>query len=333
MKQRFLFSLDDIKQVFEKIKPTQICLVFPRALESQFAWAVEEIKEASKSAPAIAMVADGEAVKEWGEVQSLLLTFFNLHLDRSSVVIALGGASLTDAVGFACSIFKRGIPCVYVPTTLLAAADGSVGNKTAINFQGTKNQIGTFRDPIAVVVDFRFMESLSDEQLINGLGEIIKAGLIGDHSILRLLEGKTLERIRERSVLIQLIQKSIGVKEMYSRNDPYDLKERQILNFGHTIGHAIELKHGISHGMAVLIGCTEELKIGQKLGVTDDSVYPSFSRLIENLGLKIPTIQFDPQAVRQDKKMQGDRIHLPVVRTLGKAKLISLETSKLISLL
>ncbi len=333
MKKHFLFSLNGLKKILEDAQPTKLCLVVPEALTTTLRWAIRKIQNFSPQSPELVLVPDGEKVKEWDQVQTLLMKFFALHLDRYSMVVAMGGSSLTDAVGFACSIFKRGIPCIYVPTTLLGQVDGSVGNKAGIDFHGAKNQIGTFKDPVAVVIDLRFLKSLSDEQLINGLGEIIKAGLIGDRSILRLLEGKTISQIRSPEVLMSLIKHSIYVKEKYSKNDPYDLKERQILNFGHTVGHAIELKHGLGHGMAVLVGCAQELKIGKKLGITDDSVYPYFLKLIENLGLKIPTIQFDLREVRQDKKIQGDHIQLPVVITLGKAKLISLDTSKFISLL
>lgn len=335
MRKRFLFSLKEIKQVFEEIKPTQICLVFPRVLESQFAWAIEEIRKASKSAPVIIMVADGEAIKEWGEVQSLLLTFFDLHLDRSSLVVALGGASLTDAVGFACSIFKRGIACVYVPTTLLGQVDGSVGNKTGINFHGTKNQIGVFKDPAAIVIDMRFLKSISDEQFVNGLGEVVKAGFIGDKTILKLIErkGKTLAGIHEASVLLQLIQKSIGVKEKYSRHDQYDFHERQMLNFGHTVGHAIELKYGLGHGRAVLIGCDKELSIGEKLGITNPSMRLYFLKLLQGLGVELPNIPVDSEMVSQDKKMHGEYIQIPVVTSLGKGKVVSISFHKFLSLL
>ena len=325
-------SLKSLKAILEEKKPSKIVLVSSGYLISKLDWAILELKELISSDIKIIQVPDGEESKEWDPLRDLLNDFAGNGLDRKSLVIALGGGSITDLVGFASSIYLRGINYVNIPTTLLAQVDSAVGGKTAINFLGYKNQIGSFYDPIAIIIDSRFLKTLNEEQIIDGLAEIIKAGLIKDPTILEIIKSHNLPELREKPIIEELISKSVRVKEYFVGKDPRDKSIRQILNFGHTVAHALELKYGLSHGEAVLIGMMEELKIGEGLGETDLGVRSCLKELLKglNIALDKKQLKIDWESILHDKKITGDEINLPVVKRLGEAKLIKVNLNKFV---
>jgi 3-dehydroquinate synthase len=225
-------------------------------------------------------------------------------------------------VGFAASIYLRGVRYIQIPTTLLAQVDSAHGGKTGVNFLGCKNQIGSFCLPIAVVIDRRFLTQLREEQIIDGLGEIIKAGLIRDPSILTLLKKETVSRIVKSQNIEKVIRKAIAVKQFYVGLDFRDNNLRQILNFGHTIGHAIELKYAISHGRAIIIGMLQELAFTEKFKLTDPSIRENLSNLLISLGVSVDEgMRADWKTIFHDKKITNGKIVFPVVRKEGKAVL------------
>src|ERR1035437_1659532 len=249
-------SLKSIHKILKVQKPSKVCLVTSKKLSKKLNWAIKEI---GIKKPNIIFIPDGEKAKDWKELEKLLSKFIKINLDRKSIVIALGGGTVGDIVGFASSIYLRGIRYIQVPTTLLSQVDSAHGGKTGINFLKYKNQIGSFYLPIATIIDTRLIKSLSKEQIVDGLGEIIKAGLIKDVSILNILNKYNIKTLVKSKGLSKIIDKSIKVKEFFVGNDFKDNKLRQILNVGHTFGHAIELKYKISHGRAVIIGMVKEL--------------------------------------------------------------------------
>ena len=206
-------------------------------------WAIKEIGVKKTN---IIFIPDGEKAKEWNELERLLKKFSEFNLDRKSLVVALGGGTVGDMVGFASSIYLRGIRYIQVPTTLVAQVDSAHGGKTGINFLKYKNQIGTFYLPLTVIIDSHFIQTLENEQIVDGLGEIIKYGFIKDISILSLLKKHNLKTL-VKSDLEKIIKNLLKLKEYYISKDFKDGNIRQILNVGHTIGHAIELKYKISH--------------------------------------------------------------------------------------
>ncbi len=316
-----LYSLDKLPRLLKREKPTKVCVVTSLALTKKLKWALKEI-----GATDIVLIPDGEKAKEWGETEKLLKQFIKLGLDRKSVIIALGGGTVGDAVGFAASIYLRGIRYIQVPTTLVAQVDSSHGAKTGINFNGYKNQVGSFYEPIAIAVDHRFISTLSREQLIDGLGEIIKAGYIKDASILALLRKHSLANLAISADLESIIAKSIKVKQSYIKEDPLDKGLRQMLNVGHTLGHAIELKHHLSHGKAVLIGMIQELYISQSRGFTDTGTMDSLLDLLKKLGIKLDaSLRSEWKTILRDKKISGDVLEFPIVVKEGKSKLVSVK--------
>jgi len=317
-----LYSLNSLDKILKKVKPSKICVVTSEKLAKRLNWAIKEIGPKSH----IILLPDGEEAKEWKELEKLLKKFSNMNLDRSSLVVALGGGTIGDITGFAASIYLRGINYIQIPTTLLAQVDSAHGGKTGINFLGYKNQIGGFQLPIAIIVDSRFIKSLSNEQIIDGLGEIIKAGFIKDPSILSLLRKHTLVSLVASPDLPKMIRKSIAVKNHFTKRDLRDHKSRQILNVGHTIGHAIELKYKISHGKAVIIGMLQELKFAESLGLTRPTVRKNLENLLERLGIILDNdMRADWKMIVHDKKVSGKTIDFPIIKTEGKARLIKLD--------
>jgi len=323
----FLNSIEFLRAVLRKEKPTSIIIVSSKELIKKLAWAIKKINLPSAT---VVEIPDGEAAKEWVEIEKLLKKFISHNLDRNGIVIALGGGTVGDVVGFASSIYLRGVKYIQIPTTLLAQIDSAHGGKTAINFLGYKNQIGSFYPPVATIVDSRFIKSLSKEQIIDGLGEIIKAGFIKDPTILTLLKKETADRLPESRKLKSIIEKAIRVKQYYVNKDFKDTGLRQILNFGHTLGHTIELKYNISHGRAVIMGMLQELKIAEKSKLTPVSVRNNLETLLKSLGIKIDyKMKAEYKNILHDKKLRGNQIFLPVISYEGKARIIKLDVHKL----
>lgn len=321
------YSLKSIHKIFKKQKPSKVCLVTSEILSKKLNWAVRNIGIKKSN---IILIPDGEKAKEWSELEKLFKKFSKLNLDRKSLVIALGGGTVGDTVGFASSIYLRGIRYIQIPTTLLAQVDSAHGGKTGINFLGYKNQIGSFYLPIAIIADMRFIHSLSKEQIIDGLGEIIKYGLIKDISIISLLKKYNLKTLMKSKDLEKIIQKSIRVKEYFINKDLKDRNIRQILNVGHTIGHAIELKYKISHGRGVIYGMLQELALSEKLGLTKLSVRRNLMKILKSLGIVLnQNMKGDFKTIIHDKKIVGNNIVFPVIISEGKCKLINMDLKNL----
>ncbi|MFA5651948.1 MAG: 3-dehydroquinate synthase family protein [Candidatus Paceibacterota bacterium] len=319
-------SLKSIHKILKVQKPSKVCLVTSLKLSKKLNWAIKEIGIKKSN---IIIIPDGEKAKSWNELEKLLEKFLNLNLDRKSIVIAFGGGTVGDIVGFASSIYLRGIKYIQVPTTLLAQVDSSHGGKTAVDFLEYKNLIGSFYLPVSTIIDTRFMKSLSNEQVIDGLGEIIKAGLIKDTSILSFLKKYSIRTLVKSHDLPIIINKSIKVKEYFVKNDFKDNNIRQALNVGHTFGHAIELKYKISHGRAVLIGMIKELAFTESLWLTKPRVRENLLNLLKTLGIKIDqSMKVDLGMIIHDKKVVGKKIIFPIIESEGRAKLVYLDLNK-----
>jgi 3-dehydroquinate synthase len=216
----------------------------------------------SQSFPTHAIPA-GEVYKQLDTCAVVWQKMTDLELDRDSVLIVLGGGVVGDLGGFCAATYKRGIRCVYLPTTLLSMLDSSVGAKVGVDFQGFKNLIGCFSPPELVLMDPDFLSTLPDEQLLSGFAEAIKHAAIGDRKMLK----EFLERSSLKSVdWASLIPRNIMVKARIVRKDPYETHLRRLLNFGHTVGHALESHYlnrdtPISHGHAVALGMLIESRL------------------------------------------------------------------------
>ena len=188
--------------------------------------------------------------------------------DRKSLLINIGGGMLTDLAGFAATTFKRGINFVNVPTTLLSQVDASVGGKTGINFGGLKNEVGTFKEPVSVLINTNFLKTIDAENFVSGYAEMIKHGLINSPEHLEELKNFDIKNI-DYDVLQEIIQHSVNIKEYFVANDLTENNIRKALNFGHTVGHAfeslaMEQNRPILHGFAVAFGMLAELYLSIK---------------------------------------------------------------------
>lgn len=325
---RIYDSISSVSKIVREAKPSAVFLVTSNKLEKKLGATIRRIQRQVPKLTILTMP-DGEAAKEWREIEILLKAFMHAGADRHALVLTLGGGTVGDSVGFACSVYLRGIRYVQIPTTLLAQVDSAHGGKTAVNIAGLKNQGGSMHEPVAIIVDPHFLSTNSEKLIIDGLGEIIKYGLIKDASILRLLEGETVASLSKGNKLAQLIKKSIAVKAFYSKNDYHDRGIRQLLNFGHTIGHAIEIKHRLSHGEAVIAGMVRELDIAEKLAFTMPGAKNRLLILLKNLGIT-PHVHLEPDwdALRRDKKVREDCVTLPVIMKEGRANLVEIKLSE-----
>ena len=329
-------SWNMFSKIVKERNADQIVLVTSFPLREKLHGEIEKIRKMVPSDLEIVLIPDGEKAKEWKSLGRILTQFTMLYLTRKSLVIALGGGSVSDVVGLACSIYKRGMAHINVPTTLLAQVDASIGGKTAINFLGHKNQLGTFHQPIAIFAIAKFLRKLNREQFIDGLAEIIKAGFIKDYEIFDILVKQKISELRKKPVVLErLIQKAIAVKEHFVKQDFKDNGIRQALNFGHTLGHALELKYSLSHGMAVLYGIFLELQVAEKLGFVSTTKMIILKEMFDLLGINFNCHKFkiDRKSILHDKKSFGDKISFPVIDMLGEIKILKISIKELIAAL
>ena len=271
----------------------------------------------------------GESAKEKSTLFELLDYFDRAELERrSSAVIAIGGGVVTDITGFAASIYKRGIPVIHVPTTLLAQVDASIGGKTGIDFGGAKNSLGSFYAPAAVVIDPLFLKTLDKRELHAGLAEIYKYGLIGNKELWDELA--TAVRRLTRGVdqsYSTIIRECIREKLKYVEEDEFEKKRgvRELLNFGHTFGHALEAATGFSqylHGEAVVLGMRAASWLSMQLGHLSEEEWTKVEVVLGRIPVKAAS-EFNEQAVlakmNLDKKREKGGHRLILLRAIGEA--------------
>lgn len=274
-------------------------------------------------------VGDGEQAKSLETVAGLWDTLGAFRLTRSDAIVAIGGGATTDVVGFVAATWLRGIRVVHCPTTLLAMVDAAIGGKTGINTAAGKNLVGAFHPPAGVLVDLDVLATLPDAQWANGMAEVVKAGLIADPTILDLIDldpaaaaTSTGPHARE------LIERSIAVKADVVSRDLREAGPREFLNYGHTLGHAIEqVEHyRIPHGHAVSIGLVFAAGLGRHSGRLDDPTADRHGEMLARLGLPT-TYRGDAlpellDAMRIDKKSRGAIQRFVVLDGLGKPAIL-----------
>jgi 3-dehydroquinate synthase len=264
----------------------------------------------------------GEQSKNADTYLQLLAFLADQQLDRNDCIIALGGGVVGDLAGFAASTYLRGIGYIQVPTSLLAMVDSSVGGKTAINLPEGKNLVGAFYQPKLVICDISLLNTLPHPEFIDGCAEVIKYGILYDQILFETLERDGLQFDRE-----EVIAKCIEWKAKVVAQDEFDTTTRQMLNLGHTFGHAIEKesKYTISHGKAVAVGISLISRAGTKQGICRESDCGRIITLFQKFHLPTST-HFVPEALSKytlaDKKRQGDFITLTIPATIGCCKQI-----------
>ena len=246
---------------------------------------------------------------------------------RSDLIVGIGGGAVTDFAGYAAASWLRGIDWVAVPTTVAGMVDAAVGGKTGINSDYGKNLIGAFHSPISVLVDISWPQTLSDRDFAAGLAEVVKCGFIKDEKILHLLEGRDLASIRgSRDVTIELIQRAIEVKADVVSADFKESFDREVLNYGHTFGHAVELfsSYSMRHGECVSIGMAYIAYLSHELGLISQELLSRHLEVLTRLGLPIsyPCNQWPELlgAMRMDKKTRGDVLRFVALSDIGKTQ-------------
>jgi 3-dehydroquinate synthase len=265
----------------------------------------------------------GEKIKNFDTVNYIIDELVEIEADRSIFILGVGGGVLCDIAGFVASIYMRGVSFGFISTTLLSQVDASVGGKNGINFKGYKNIVGVFNQPDFVICDTEMLKTLPEDELLNGCAEIIKHGAIADKELFEYLE-KNYEGIfaLDRVVLEKVVYDSIVIKSGVVNRDEKEKGERRKLNFGHTIGHAIEKVAGTSHGKAVSLGMAAAADLSESRGLLSSSEKERIIQLLKNMKLPVE-IQIDKErvldAVRRDKKREGESIHFVLLDGIGKA--------------
>ena len=305
-----------------------VVLADRRALEAHLSDA-----QALDSAPK--MIVD--ATEEFKSVESALAVVDFMdgqRVSRSSLLVVIGGGIVQDVGAFAACVYKRGVPWAYVPTTMLAQADSCIGAKSGLNFHGAKNLVGVFSAPRRIVVHTGFLSTLAEEDLLSGMGEVFRLSIIGGPEFL-----ESFERLRPSAaagdllILDELIQAGLSVKRSVIEVDEFELDLRRSMNFGHSIGHALEAitRHSIPHGIAVAVGVLVEAEISHRRGMLSEK---ELAQLLRAGGPIIPNrvrsvlaeVSLDEilDVLARDKKVEGTTLKLVVPEYVGQIRFIDL---------
>lgn len=291
------------------------------------------------------IVEDGEKSKSLKVVNDIITKLLEFKCERNTPLIALGGGVIGDLTGFSASIYLRGVPFVQVPTTLLAQVDSSVGGKTGVNHEYGKNLIGTFYQPKLVMVDTDFLKTLPMDEYLNGISEIIKYGVIKDAALFRYLEdskNKILAMGKDSiEQVAHIIKRSCEIKAEVVSLDEKESGLRSILNFGHTLGHALEATgsyKGIKHGRAVAIGMIFAAKLAVMRGMCDSSVVDRITNLIKAYGISTDIeIKYHEKIIdtmRLDKKVKKGNIKFILPKEIGSVEYdVNVKESEIINAL
>ncbi|WP_033291663.1 3-dehydroquinate synthase [Amycolatopsis jejuensis] len=303
---------------------SKVALIHPPTLAATAEAVRDELASAGLDAHRVEIpdAEDGKAFSVAGFCWEVL---GRIGLDRRGVVVALGGGAVTDLGGFVAGTWMRGVRLVNVPTTLLGMVDAAVGGKTGINTEAGKNLVGVFHEPSAVLVDLATLETLPRNELVAGMAEIVKAGFIADPRILELIEADPQQAVDPTGdVLAELVRRSIQVKADVVAADLRESDLREILNYGHTLGHAIERRERYRwrHGAAVSVGLVFAAELARLAGRLDDATAARHAAVLESIGL--PTT-YAPDALPQlletmksDKKTRSGVLRFVVLDGLGK---------------
>lgn len=279
-------------------------------------------------------VKSGDASKSLSEVDRVVSLMLENGCTRKTLLICVGGGMMTDLGGFIASVFMRGIPCVLVPTTLLGMVDAAIGGKTAVNVGAKKNMIGTITHPQSVLIDTDLLASLPDAQLSEGLSEIIKIAAIVDHPFFEWLEEFMPQILKRHAIILEeCVLRAVTAKVNIVQADEHDRDERLLLNFGHTVGHAVEAlsEYKISHGNCVSIGTVAEMKLAAFKEA------PRIEKLLvaANLPTQIPAAMKPADLwsiMLSDKKNEKGVVKMAVPKRLGEGAVQMLSKEQFLTL-
>lgn len=275
----------------------------------------------------IFLVKPGDNYKNEKTFLKLLEFAIEKTISRDDLIIGFGGGAVLDLVGFFAATYKRGINYIAIPTTIIAQIDACAGSKVGINYNNIKNQVGTFYDPKEVIIITEFTKTLPSDEVLSGIGEIIKTAFVGDSNLVKKL-------LNENFIYnSEIIYDTLKVKQTFVLLDYYDRHERNVLNFGHTFGHVIESLSNftIPHGIAVLSGIKHALTIGEQLNLTNITVKDKLNELINKFNINIPQTRLceGTKFLANDKKVTSSGVNLVILEDIAKPLIVNVNWNML----
>jgi 3-dehydroquinate synthase len=321
-------SFDGLASKIEELgfKDRKIAIITDSKVQPLYGDAIKEQLSTVSNNVFIYAIPAGEGNKNLKEIEKIYEYLIQNHFDRHDLLIALGGGVVGDMTGFAAATYLRGIAFVQIPTTLLAQCDSSIGGKTGVDFNAYKNMVGAFYMPKLVYMNVNVLKTLDGRQFASGFAEVMKYGLIKDLDFyLWLLDNMVEINDRDIDVLIEMIHRSCEVKKAVVEKDPTEKGDRALLNFGHTIGHAIEKYKNFEllHGECVALGCVAAAYISWKKEYISMEDYYEVRDMFVPFGLPISVEDIDIEEViklmKSDKKADSNKIRFILLKKIGKA--------------
>lgn len=313
----------------------RICIVTDSHVEALYAEDLKKILESVCVSVELFAFPAGEESKTLDTVRELYRFLIQKQFDRKDMLVALGGGVVGDLTGFCAATFLRGIDFVQIPTTLLAQVDSSIGGKTGVDFDQYKNMVGAFKMPRLVYMNISTLTTLDERQFASGFAEVMKHGLIRDGAYYEWMISNLYEIDERRpEVLEEMVFRSCQIKKAVVEKDPTEMGERALLNFGHTIGHAIEkqMNFSLMHGECVALGCVAAAFISWKRGLLSMEEYYEVRDMFVPFGLPISIQGIDSRDIlaltKSDKKMEQGKIKFILLKKIGKAIIDSTVTEE-----
>ncbi|MFT4186640.1 MAG: 3-dehydroquinate synthase [Micrococcaceae bacterium] len=329
------------RNLLNKLAPTlgetvkKVLIVNPQALRLTGEKIREELLKHGYEA-IIAEIPDAESGKNIQVAAFCWEILGKSDFTRSDAIVTVGGGAVTDLGGFVAATWLRGIKVVHMPTTVLGIVDASVGGKTGINTVEGKNLVGSFHKPLAVLADLNSLETLPENEVISGMAEVVKCGFIADERILEIVEENNGKLPINSPEFFEVVTRAIKVKAEVVTEDFKETGRREYLNYGHTLGHAIEHaeRYQFRHGAAVAIGMVFAAELGALLGKTSDEVVQRHREILEMVGL--PTTYIASrwsslyEVMKRDKKTRGDILRFVVLKDIGEPTIVEVPDASLL---
>lgn len=304
----------------------KIAVITDTNVEKLYAKEVEKALSEATDNVVIYSIPAGESNKNLDEIRKIYEFLLERHFDRHDLLVALGGGVVGDMCGFTAATYLRGVSFIQIPTTLLAQCDSSIGGKTGVDLGGVKNMVGAFYMPRLVYMNVSTLNSLDDRQYASGFAEVMKHGLIKDQNYYTwLIENMYEINDKDPEVLLEMVQRSCEIKKAVVEKDPTEKGDRALLNFGHTLGHAIEkyMNFEMLHGECVALGAVAAAFISWKRQLISMEEYYEIRDMFVPFNLPISIDSIDKDAVlditKSDKKSDSDKIKFILLKKIGKA--------------
>ncbi len=309
-----------------QVSKRNVCIVTDSSVKELYANEVSALFSKNAISCSVFDFPSGEQNKTLDTVKLVYEFLIEKRFNRKDLLIALGGGVVGDLTGFVAATFLRGIDFIQIPTTLLSQVDSSIGGKTGVDFDQYKNMVGAFKMPLLVYINLSTLKTLSDRQYFSGMAEVMKSALIKDASFYEWIISNLYEiGDRESKTLEEMVFRTDQIKKMVVENDPEEQGERALLNFGHTIGHAIEKYKNfeLSHGECVALGCVAASFLSMKRELLSKDEYYEIRDMFVPFQLPISIDAIDPQEIlsltKNDKKMGSNGIKFILLKKIGKA--------------